>query len=210
MRRLGFILRRSGQVEALELTPFDMRVPGGAVAASEEARRNSPDGQKLDELVAEINRVADYVTRLKREIGALKAGEFYKDRLPSAREDLSNVETATRSAVDTIMAAAEAILAADTLDPHYRTLVGERSLEIMEACSFQDLAGQRLSRARAALAAMEKRLERFVRAVRIGDSNDVYDRDSILREARREILLVEGPQDTGVAIDQNAVDKLFD
>jgi hypothetical protein len=57
---------------------------------------------------------------------------------------------------------------------------------------------------------MQKRLERFVRAVKIADSGDVYDRDSILREARREILLVAGPQDSGVAIDQNAVDKLFD
>ena len=186
-----------------------MRVPGRSAARSGERRSEPQDRRKLDELVTEINHVADYVSRLKREIGGLKAGEFYSERLPAAREDLANVETATKDAVESIMAAAEAILAADTLHPSYPSFVAERSLEIMEACSFQDLAGQRLSRAAAALAAMQKRLERFVRAVRIADTGDVYDRDSILQEARREILLVEGPQDSGVAIDQHAVDKLF-
>ena len=209
MRRLASILRRDRQPEALELTPSDMRVPGERSALSGDVRRDPQDRQQLEQLLSEINHVAEYVARLKREVGGLKAGEFYRERLPSVREDLGNVETATRHAVETIMAAAEAMLSADTLDPNYRTVVGERSLEIMEACSFQDLAGQRLSRAGAALAAMEKRLERFVRAVRIADSGDLYDRESILREARREILLVEGPQDSGVAIDQNAVDKLF-
>lgn len=210
MRRLGSLLGRGRSNEALELTPSDMRVPGRPAAASGEMASTPQDRQKLDELATAIDHVADYVARLKREIGALKAGELYSERLPAAREDLATVETATKDAVEAIMAAAEAILAADTLDPNYHAIVGERSLKIMEACSFQDLAGQRLSRAGAALASMEKRLERFIRAVRIADSGEVYDREAILREARREILLVAGPQDTGIAIDQHTVDKLFD
>lgn len=171
----------------------------------------APDGRRpLHELAQEIDQVAAYVMRLKREIAALKPGEICQKRIPATRDDLRDVETATKAAVDRIMASAEALLSLELSAGGERSTLEEHAIEIMEACSFQDLAGQRLQRAAQELGSLEKRFERFLAAVRIADAGDVIDREAILREARREILLVEGPQSSGQTIEQGAVDKLFD
>ena len=46
-------------------------------------------------------------------------------------------------------------------------------------------------------------------AVNAADSTVGYDRETITREARREILIVEGPQNEA-GTDQGEIDKLFD
>jgi chemotaxis protein CheZ len=83
-------------------------------------------------------------------------------------------------------------------------------MEIMQACSFEDIAGQRLERATETLLDVERRLERFTKAVKVADRQDLFDRKAIMREARREVLMVEGPQNAGQAVEQSAIDKLFD
>ena len=46
--------------------------------------------------------------------------------------------------------------------------------------------------------------------MKIPDATDVFDREAIVREAKRQVLLVEGPQDGKDAVGQGAIDKLFD
>jgi chemotaxis protein CheZ len=106
------------------------------------------------------------------------------------------------------MAAGEAILnsRADTLDA-YRSEAEEKVLAIFEACSFEDLTGQRVARVDELIAQLERRLQRFALAVNAADGSG-YDREAVLREARREALIVEGPQNAD-GCDQSEVDKLF-
>lgn len=205
MRGLARYVRRSFRESGtLELTDADLSreehaAPGQAGGA---------DRARLEDLAREVGQVADYVRRLKREIAALKAGEVYSKRIPATVTDLRSVHDATKSAADTIMAAAEAILERDPSDPTYEAAVGDCAVEIMQACSFQDLAGQRLDRAIETLGEFERRLERFAKAVKISDA-ELFDRKAILRDARREVLMVEGPQESDAAIKQDAIDKLF-
>ncbi len=212
MRRLADLVRRKlGGSTTLDLTEADRRAPASDEAGQESASADTPaERRKLQQLAREIGQVADYVARLKREIGSLKAGEVYSKRLPETVTDLKSVHVTTKAATDTIMAAAEAILAHDASDPSYQGFVLERVMEIMQACSFEDIAGQRIDRATDTLLDVERRLERFAKAVKIADAADLFDRKSIMREARREVLMVEGPQNAGQAIEQEAIDKLFD
>ena len=206
MRRIADLVRRRfGTNDTLELTASDIRPPG-----SDRRDQGSQDRRKLDQLAREIGQVADYVARLKREISSLKAGEVYSKRIPETVTDLKNVHVTTKAAADTIMAAAEAILAREASDPSYGDFVLERVMEIMQACSFEDIAGQRLERATETLLDVERRLERFAKAVKVADRPDLFDRKAIMREARREVLMVEGPQNAGKAVEQSAIDKLFD
>jgi chemotaxis protein CheZ len=109
------------------------------------------------------------------------------------------------------MAAAEEVLGAGALsDKDYRSLVEERILTIFEACSFQDITGQRIARVLEALEQLEKRLDRFAKAVNVRDSADAPDPEAALRQARREVLLLNGPQNEDVAIKQDDIDALFD
>jgi chemotaxis protein CheZ len=176
-----------------------------------EGSRGIGSREDLEQLSREIDAVGRYVARLKREIGALRPNEIYRDRLPSAHGDLDSIREATASSANTIMAAAEGILSleATTLDA-YKADVEERVMQIFEACTFQDITGQRVARIAEMLSQVEKRLQRFALAVKASDASGGYDREAIMREARREVLIVEGPQNAALGVDQNAIDKLFD
>jgi chemotaxis protein CheZ len=164
----------------------------------------------IQAIVNELASVADYIGHMKQEIAALKPTELSRERIPSANDELGNVIQATASATHTIMAAAEEILGAGELsDKDYRALVETRILAIFEACSFQDITGQRLARVLEALGQFEKRLDRFAKAVNVRDSAEGPDPEEALRQARREVLLLNGPQNEDVAIKQNDIDALF-
>ena len=209
MRRLGDIVWSwsRDQEPPLELSEADLQPRSRRT--KEQTRAPASDRKRLERLAKEISQVAEYVTRLKREIGALKAGEIHSKRLPETVSELNGVQSATREAVDRIMAAAEAMMERSSSDKRYAAFVLERVTQIMEACSFQDIAGQRIGRAVEAINDVERRLERFTKAVKIADAADLFDRQAILREARREVLILEGPQTDGQGIAQSAVDKLF-
>lgn len=196
MRRLGGLLDRARKRSPLALTEGDVR-PSAP----------SPD---LKALSTEVEQVANYVFRLRREIAALRPGSIAQDEVPSIREDLTSVETEVRAATDRIMVASEEMMAfAKSLPEGERQRFDARLTVILESCSFQDLAGQRLARVTVRLADLEKRIERFIRTVNVPDAEQVFDREAIVRAVRREVLLVEGPQHKGDAIDQDTVDKLF-
>jgi chemotaxis protein CheZ len=161
--------------------------------------------------VRELAAVADYIGHMKQEIAALKPNELTRERIPLANDELGNVVQATASATHTIMAAAEEILGAGGLsDKDYRELVETRVLAIFEACSFQDITGQRIGRVLDGLGQIEKRLNRFAKAVKVRDSADGPDPEDALRQARREVLLLNGPQNDDIAIKQDDIDALFD
>jgi len=42
-------------------------------------------------IVRELAAVADYIAHIKQEIGALRANELYRDRIPTAHDELGNV-----------------------------------------------------------------------------------------------------------------------
>jgi chemotaxis protein CheZ len=168
-----------------------------------------PPSLDAQTIVRELASVADYIKHIKAEIGAPRANELCRERLPMAHDELGSVVKATASATHTIMTAAEEILETEEASPDgYRTKVETKLLEIFEACSFQDITGQRINKVLDALEQVEKRLGRFASAVNVRDASAV-DPEEALRHARQEMLLINGPQDEGVAIAQDEIDKLF-
>ena len=200
-----------------DMTAATARIPrpassgnGAGAKAPEPAKAAGPDSD-VQVIVRELAAVADYIGHMKREIGTLRPNEISRERIPSANDELGTVLQATASATHTIMAAAEEVLGAGGLsDKDYRSLVEERILTIFEACSFQDITGQRISKVLEALSHLEKRLDRFAKAVNARDAADAIDPEEKLRQARREVLLLHGPQDEDKAIKQDDIDALFD
>jgi chemotaxis protein CheZ len=170
-----------------------------------------PGDTDIQVVVRELAAVADYIGHMKQEIAALKPTELTQERIPTANDELGSVIQATASATHTIMQAAEEILGAGGLsDREYRELVQTRVLAIFEACSFQDITGQRIAKVLEAFGHVEKRLNRFAKAVKVNDTADGPDPEEALRQARREVLLLNGPQNEEVAIKQGDIDALFD
>jgi chemotaxis protein CheZ len=174
-------------------------------------RPRSPAGELgVKAIVRELAAVADYISHIKGEIGALRANELFRDRIPTANDELGSVVKATASATHSIMKAAEEILALGELpSDDYRSTVETKVLEIFEACAFQDITGQRISKVLEVLGQLEIRLGRFATAVNARDSAEAVDPEEALRQARREALILHGPQPEGGGIDQGDIDKMF-
>ena len=158
-------------------------------------------------VISELIEIADYIAHLREEIGALRANEMSRDRIPMAHEELGSVVAATAGATNTIMEAAEAMLSLPD-GPGYRDAVEERINTIFEACAFQDITGQRIAKVVEALRLFEQRLARFVGAVKARDAAST-DPVEMARRARADDLLLNGPQAVEETPSQNDIDALF-
>ncbi len=158
-------------------------------------------------IVSDLMQIADYITHMREEIAALRANEMSRDRIPMAHEELGSVLAATAGATNRIMAAAEALIALPE-GPGQRPALEEHVNTIFEACAFQDITGQRISKVVDALQSFEQRLDRFIGAVRARDavSNDPVER---ARRERANELMLNGPQDATVATSQDDIDAMF-
>jgi chemotaxis protein CheZ len=191
------------------MAPAAARAPREPASGNGTAYSAASSGPEAKAIVRELAAVADYIARIKQEIGALRVNELCRDRIPTANEELGTVVKATASATHEIMAAAEEILGAndDSLEG-YRARVENKVLAIFEACSFQDITGQRISKVVEALGQLERRLGRFASALHVRDEA-AADPDDAAREARRERLMLNGPAAAAQGIAQDDIDKLF-
>jgi chemotaxis protein CheZ len=158
-------------------------------------------------VIAELIEIADYIAHLREEIGALRANEMSRDRIPMAHEELGSVVQATAGATNTIMEAAEAMLGLPD-GPGYRDAVEERINAIFEACAFQDITGQRIAKVVESLRLFEQRLARFVGAVKARDAASM-DPAERARRTRAEDLMLNGPQAVEAMPSQDDIDALF-
>ena len=172
-------------------------------------RKDPPKVQDYESaaIVSELLQIADYITTMREEIAALRPNEMSRDRIPMAHEELASVVQATAGATDRIMAAAEALMALPD-GPGQRPTLEEHVGTIFEACAFQDITGQRISKVVDALQSFEKRLDRFIGAVRARDAA-ISDPVERARQDRATELLLNGPQDAEVATSQDDIDALF-
>jgi chemotaxis protein CheZ len=147
---------------------------------------------------------------MKSEIGALQANDLKESRIPAAGLELDAIVKATETATNTIMECAEALMAADASDPAaYKALVDEKMMIIFEACSFQDITGQRIAKVVGTLKHIETRVSRFASAMRARDvaaPMSEKEREHAERSAR---LILNGPQLDGQAMGQSDVDSLL-
>jgi len=158
----------------------------------------------------ELREIAGYIESLKHEIGALKANEIKTSRIPAAGQELSAVCKATEAATNTIMECAEAVMAADGRDPAaYKALVEEKMMIVFEACSFQDITGQRISKVVETLQLIDERVSRFAKAISARDAAGPTTETERLRAERKQRLILNGPQLDGPETSQSEVDAMF-
>lgn len=159
----------------------------------------------------ELKAIADYISFLRSEIGELQANEMRAKRIPAAGEELHAVVSATEAAGNAIMASAEAVMSADAANfEQYKTFVEEQMMTIFEACSFQDLTGQRITKVVQTLEQIETRVARFAVATNANDKSGFANEEEAAKAERADALLLHGPALEGEGIVQNEVDAILD
>ncbi len=158
-------------------------------------------------LYTEFRGLSDYIERARSEISELRPNDLKQEKIPRAGLELEAIVTATEDATGTIMDAAEEIMAADSAAEEYATTINDACMRIFEACSFQDITGQRITKVVATLTYIEERLHGLQDAW----GPDIADAEGDRREddARLDSELLNGPALDGEGIEQDQVDDLL-
>jgi chemotaxis protein CheZ len=159
----------------------------------------------------ELRDIAEYIKAMKNEISALGVNEIRETRIPAAGEELGAIIKATENATNTIMECAETVMSASPDDLEgFKALVEQKMLVIFEACSFQDITGQRIAKVVETLEHIESRVARFAAAVRATDLGGYLNEVEQARAERRKRLLLNGPARDGEGIGQTDVDRILE
>ncbi len=158
-------------------------------------------------LYSEFRGLSDYIQRARSEISELRPNDLKQEKIPRAGLELEAIVAATENATGTIMDAAEEIMSADPAAEEYGETVNDACMRIFEACSFQDITGQRITKVVTTLTYIEERLHGLQDAW----GPDIADAegDGGDDDARPDNDLLNGPALDGEGIQQNQVDDLL-
>lgn len=198
---VAFLEQNKG--EDISLT--DIMSLAEVMADSLDSHLKGIDSSLYDEFLA----IANEISTMKDEIAALRPSQMRHNAIPEAGRELDAVVEATEKATDVIMSSAEEIMCADPSDADaYQALVNDKVIEIFEACSFQDITGQRISKVVHALNVIDQRVSTFVERMKMQNIDDAELEESDHERRQRELIL-HGPQHEGEGVNQNDVDAML-
>jgi len=175
------------------------------------------DLEMAHNLRSELRAMARSIKETKSEIKAMRVGNTGDDSLVTASSELDAVVMATEEATDAILNASETIeaLAAkiqlNTVNDDDRQAtedIQEQTIKMLEACNFQDITGQHITKVVNTLKFIEERIDAMID---IWGADDIEEVDaSVTPDNEGDKGLHNGPALKGNGIDQNDIDKLFD
>ena len=178
-------------------------------------------GMERDKVVKIINSVIEKVqkvddgtrTSLYHEIKSLHEISFARPadisgkHIPNATDELDAVVTATAEATSTIMDSCEIMQSHfSKLDPAVSEEFEREVMKIYEACSFQDITGQRITKVVKTLRDIDEKVTKI-----LGLFGDKLLQSSGEAEDTRQgdAVLLNGPQLPGQGVTQADIDKLL-
>ena len=176
--------------------------------------------EQCAKLKIELDLIHDAISRTKREIAVLHGKSFNGEEMAKVNGELGAVVGGTEEATQQILEAAEAIDNAATAlskvnTPDQQKLLSEeiqeRVVSIFEACNFQDLTGQRISKVMTTMKFIENHI---IIMMDIWGGVDAIKAHApaIIDDREGDVRLLNGPKLDGDAghASQNDIDALFD
>ena len=164
-------------------------------------------------LLAEIEELARTVANARAEIAALGADDITESHIPSATDELDAIVAHTATATDSILECCEKI---DTMTPRLTpedaATMQSVVTSIYEACSFQDITGQRITKVVATLKAIETKVAHIMDVFQPHAAGERVEAPPAARTeaaADPEAELLNGPQLPVNAMDQSDIDALL-
>jgi chemotaxis protein CheZ len=160
-------------------------------------------------LLGELDALAQEIARAKREMAALQVQDINDQHIPVATDELDAVLDHTAEATNEILDCCEALeKLATTLPVEPAATVNSAVTRIYEACSFQDITGQRIAKVVTALKSIENRLLRI--SERFGGHGAPVREEIAPVTAQTEgRALANGPQMPGAGTSQADIDSLL-
>jgi chemotaxis protein CheZ len=165
-------------------------------------------------LYVELEELAKYILNAKQEIAALRPDEITERHLPSATDELDAIVGSTEEATNSILQAMEVLEGISSeMSPEHAGKVTDAVTQVYEACNFQDITGQRITKVVKALKHIEEKVDALVAA--FGDEisrhknarEDQEEKSDDAPKSDRDLL--NGPQLPGDATKQDDIDALL-
>ncbi len=172
---------------------------------------------RLDDLKNELGGLLRYIQRVRIEIAAIDRPAEEAHGFDSMGDQLDAIVHATEEATNTIMNAMDSNedaigkLRAKLTDPDDVALldrISNNGNDVFEACSFQDITGQRVNKVIKSITYVEERVNALV-GIWGKDELDKVEVEPVTEKTDDEQLL-DGPQLEGKGLSQADVDALFD
>ncbi|MGA1856315.1 protein phosphatase CheZ [Azospirillum sp. 11R-A] len=175
-------------------------------------------------LYKEVVDLAKYIETAKQEIAALQPAEIRDEHIRTATDELDAVIGATEKATFAIFDACDAIGAiAGQTEAGTSAKLNDQITAIYEACNFQDITGQRISKVVRTLKHIESKVDMIVAAfgseVRqnhaprlaklAAEEAEAAVHFEPMSAAEADQQLLHGPQLPGNAMDQDEIDRLL-
>jgi chemotaxis protein CheZ len=155
-------------------------------------------------LLTEVEELAGTIATARAEVAALKMDDITASHIPLATDELDAIVAHTAAATDAILESCE------TLDRLGEALAGEAAAQVQgvttriyEACGFQDLTGQRITKVVAALKAIDAKVVSIMAAF---GGRRAEGPAAVPAPA---VVLENGPQLPRNAMGQSDIDKLL-
>ena len=216
MRALMAGARRSAAPESADVAAVSREV-AQAHALLETYRAQIEQCEKLK---VELDLIHDAISRTKTEIAVLHGNSFNGEEMAKVNGELGAVVGGTEQATQQILEAAEAIdqaasaMAKVTSPDQHKILsedIQERVVSIFEACNFQDLTGQRISKVMTTMKFIENHITVMMDIW--GGVDAIKAHAPAIEDTRdADAKLLNGPKlegDVGHA-SQDDIDALFD
>ncbi|MEM8878793.1 MAG: protein phosphatase CheZ [Pseudomonadota bacterium] len=170
-------------------------------------------------LKAELDEIHEAIGNTKRELANLHVNGLEGDGMGKVTNELDAIVDGTENATESILAAAESIdnvaaeLAASLVQEANRaqaTDIQDQVIKIFEACNFQDLTGQRITKVVRTLGFVEDRVNRMMTIW--GGIEEFRGIETDQEEKCGDAALLNGPAlpDDASQVSQDDIDALFD
>lgn len=196
------------------------------------------------ELYGELGELAMFINETKKSLKTFDAAKITEKDLPAASDQLEGIVEATEDATNQILTAAETMLedqerirkimeelkgikfskeskgkektdaALGELEALYQSN-NAKLMDVMSACNFQDLTGQRIQKIITLVHGVESKIMKMILTFNIKKQEKTGDLDDekIVKEkdmlAKIEEMELKGPKRKGEAVSQNEVDDLL-
>jgi chemotaxis protein CheZ len=158
-------------------------------------------------LLLEVEELGRTIANAKLEIAALKVDDITGSHIPFATDELDAIVAHTATATDAILESCETLdTVASTVSGEMADKLQDATTRIYEACSFQDITGQRITKVVTTLKTIEEKVARIIAT--FGHKTAALPSLPTVALTPEEELL-NGPQLPRQAMDQSDIDKLM-
>jgi chemotaxis protein CheZ len=158
-------------------------------------------------LLSEVEALGRTIAAAKQEIAALRVDDIRDRDIPSATDELDAIVDHTAVATNAILESCELLesLGADVTGESAGKLQ-DAVTKIYEACSFQDITGQRITKIVTTLKTIEAKVAQIITAFGVQRAEP---EPHVAPPAKSDADLLHGPQLPSNAMDQSDIDKLL-